>query len=150
MLERLYAYVVSAVLIGAVAYPFTWSSREDSFPLSTYPMFSSRLPTSEITSNYALGIDADGTRHHLEPSLVANEEVLQARAVLNHAVGRGPAESRKLCESISKRVASRDGLGDVAMIRIVTGRHDAVAYLTGEDRTGIERVHAVCGVRREP
>ena len=146
--ERFYAYVVSAVLIGAVAYPFAWQSREDSFPLSTYPMFSGRMATPEVSIPYALGIEANGKRHHLQPDLVANDEVLQARAVLERAVAGGSAEAGRLCSSIARRVAKRNSLRDVTMVRVVTGRHDAVAYLTGKDRTGAESVHAMCPVGR--
>lgn len=150
MTDRLYAYVVSAVLIGVVAYPFSWEPYEDSFPLSSYPMFSRRLPTPQVKISYALGIEPDGSRHHLEPELVANEEVLQARAVLSRAVGAGKGEASKLCSKIAGRVAGRGGLRDVTTVRVVTGTHDAVEFLTGGDRIGVEKVHATCPVRRTP
>lgn len=150
MAERLYAYVVSAVLIGAVAYPFAWKGYEDSFPLSAYPMFSRRLPTPELKVAYAIGLEDDGERHHLEPELIANDEVLQARAVISRAVGAGRGDAAKLCAHIAERVASRSGMRGVTSVRIVTGTHDAVEFLTGRDRVGSEKVHVACPVRREP
>jgi hypothetical protein len=143
---RLYGYALIVVILGATAYPLTWPRGRDSFPLSSYPMFSRLLPTAAMTVQYAIGVDAGGGRHHLAPELVANDEVLQARAVLAHAVGRGRAGVDTLCKHIAGRVARTSSLRHVIEVRIVTGSHDAVAYLTGRDRVGSERLHGRCSI----
>lgn len=136
-------------MLTAVAYPFTWPRHRDSFPISSYPMFSARLATPMVKLQYAVGTAPSGTRHHLAPELVANDEVLQARAVLARAVARGGKATRVLCERIAGRVAAAGGeLARVTEVRIVTGTHDAVDYLSGRDRVGLERVHGRCPVTR--
>jgi hypothetical protein len=148
MASRAYAYLVIAVVLAAVSYPFTWPLSRDSFPLSNYPMFSRRLPEPTVVVQYALGLEADGTRHHLPPRLVANEEVLQARVTLGRAVAQGEQATRSLCRSIAERVARQPDLDAVTEVRIVSGTHDAVAYLTGRDTRGKEDVYGRCRVPR--
>lgn len=149
---RLYAYVVSAAVIVAVTVPVSWHPfRGDSFPLSTYPMFSRPRPKPMLTANYALGIDADGTRHHLAPKYVANVEVLQARAIIDRTINsRDPKRRKELCQRIAARVVAHGGssLARVATVRIVRGTHDAVEYLTGRNTEGREVTHVQCEVKR--
>lgn len=145
---RIFGYLVFAIVVAAVAYPLTWPRGRDSFPLSSYPMFSRKLPTAEFSLQYAVGVTTDGKRHHLAPEFVANDEVLQARAVLRRAVRGGKRAVTRLCQRIARRVSVDADLRAVEHVRIVTGRHDAVAYLTGRDRVGKERVHGQCRVKR--
>jgi hypothetical protein len=140
---------VILVVVVATMVPISWPPGRDSFPLSSYPMFSRRLPTARMTAQYAVAVDAAGGRSPLAPELVANDEVLQARAVLAHAVRRGSGDIDALCRRIAGRVARTRALGHVIEVRIVTGEHDAVAYLTGRDRVGRERLHGRCPVSRE-
>lgn len=148
-MERLYAYAVSAVLIALALYPLSWPRGRDSFPLSPYPMFSANRKSAVMTLEYAVGLEPGGERHFIAPELVANDEVLQARAVLSRAVASGPGAAMTLCEHIASRVGS-DGaeLKEVREIRIVRGTHDAVKYLAEDDRSGTERVFASCRVEK--
>jgi hypothetical protein len=151
MASRLYAYLVSAAVLSAVVYPITWPLSRDSFPLSNYPMFSRPFPEPTVKIQYALGLEPDGTRHHLPPKLVANGEVLQARAVLARAVRQGPEATQELCQLAASRVArAGEEWAAVTEVQIVTGTHDAVAYLTGKDTRGRERTHGRCAVPTEP
>lgn len=145
---RIFGYLVFVALVAAVAYPVSWPRGRDSFPLSSYPMFSRKLPTAEFSLQYAVGVTGDGARRHLAPEFVANDEVLQARAVLGRAVRGGPKAVLRLCRRIAGRVVADSGLSDVLHVHIVTGRHDAVAYLTGRDRVGKEKLHGRCAVKR--
>jgi hypothetical protein len=152
-LARLGTYAALAALLAAMTWPVTWERGRDSFPLSPYPMFSRPLPTAEMTITYALGVETDatgGARHHLSPPLVGSSEVLQAGSILSRTVSRGPRAIRALCTQIAERVVRRGELGSVAEIRIVTGTYDAVAYLTGEDRSGREQIRGRCPVHRAP
>ena len=145
---RLYGYLTFAIVVVFTAWPVTWQTDRDSFPLSSYPMFSRKLPKPEFSLQYALGKTADGTRYHLAPELVANAEPLQASMVLARAVYGGAHQTRALCQQIARRVARAPNLADVVHVHIVTGRHDAVAYLTGRDKVGVEKVHGRCLVKR--
>lgn len=137
-------------MLAATLYPLAWNPRtEDSFPLSNFPMFSRGQASPVVVVRYAVALDADGGRRHVPPVLVANREVLQARAVILGAVARGKAATDALCRRIAGNVAGAGvGWADVVEVRIVTGRHDAVEYLTGRDTEGQEQILGRCEVRR--
>ncbi len=143
---RLYAYLVSIVVMGAVAWPLTWKRGEDSFPLSSYPMFARAREDATIEVQYAVGVTADGQRRSIEPALLGTREVLQARSMIATAVAQGASATKALCQRIAEAAATAGS--PLVEIRIVTGTHDAIAYLTGRDRAGAERIHGLCRVPR--
>jgi hypothetical protein len=144
--HRVAAVVVSVLLVGATLWPLLRSPYDDSFPLSTYPMFASRRPTLQ-TYSYALGETSTGKRRTLEPSVVGTNEVLQALTIIERAVAGRKGEVAELCDSIAARVAADEEFRDVVAIRIVTGTHDAVEYLA-RGRIGTEIERARCPVPR--
>lgn len=138
------AAALSVALIAATAYPVVREPYEDSFPLSTYPMFA-RPRKTQLTLDYALGVTAAGERRTLTPWLVGSAEVLQAQAVINRA--RSTKTLPALCATIAARVAADADYADVVAIRIVSGKHDAVEFLV-RDKVGPETQRARCEVPR--
>jgi len=128
----------SVALLALVAWPVVRDPRDDAFPLSTYPMFAEPRTTA-LTMDYALGETAAGERRTLSPRLVGTGEVMQAYARFERAVHTGQAAA--LCAEIAARLHATD----IAVVRIVTGQHDAVDYLV-RHRIGIERERARCQV----
>jgi hypothetical protein len=129
VVERWFAIVVSAVTLACVLLPLTWKAPRDSFPLSSYPMFARDRRSATLHAIYAVAVDADETRHWVPPALVANREVLQARAMLERASRGGRKSVQALCEAIAGRVAAAKGeLAGAVEIRILRGRHDSIAY----------------------
>jgi hypothetical protein len=126
--NRAYAVVVSLALIGATLWPVVRDPREDSFPLSTYPMFAWKRTTLQ-TYRYAVGETSTGQRRTLSPRVVGTAEVLQALRVLERSIAGGRGAALKLCEQIAARVAVDDELADIVAIRMVSGTHDAIDYL---------------------
>lgn len=118
---------------------------EDSFPLSTYPMFSRERPR-EMTMTHAVGLDAEGRAEPLPPRLSSgNREVLQSMVVLQQAVQSGRAGAQ--CEEIAARVTA--ARPEVTHVVIETISFDAVAYFEEDRREPEARdVHARCEVRR--
>jgi hypothetical protein len=145
-LARVAAGVVSVALLAATLEPLVRDPYDDGFPLSTYPMFATKRDTQQ-TFHYALGVTRDGKRRTLSPALIGSGEVLQALRVLEGAVGRGRDATRTLCETIAARVATDEDFTDVVAIRIVTGTHDAVDYLS-HAKIGVESELVHCEVRR--
>jgi hypothetical protein len=143
---RVAAGVVSLALIAATLEPLVRDPYDDGFPLSTYPMFATKRDTVQ-TFHYALGLTRDGKRRTLSPELIGSGEVLQAMRVLEHAVSGGKDAMRTLCNTIAKRVAADDEFTNVVTIRIVTGTHDAVRYLS-RDEVGTELDLVRCEVPR--
>jgi hypothetical protein len=143
---RVIGAVISVVLIGATLEPLLRDPFDDSFPLSTYPMFATKRPTIQ-TLRYVLGETSDGKRRTLSPSVLGSGEILQALRIVEHAVGGGRRDMATLCTQIAHRVAAEDDFSDVAAIRFVSGTHDAVEYLA-RDRIGPEKELFRCAVER--
>jgi hypothetical protein len=143
---RARAYAVSALVLGAVLYPLSWPNGRDSFPLSSYPMFARNRRSAQLHAVYAVALEQGGARHYVPPGLVANREVLQARAVLERAAAGGKQGAAALCRTLADRVRDADGgLGRAVTVRVVKASHDALRYFdTGE--LGKERVLAECPV----
>jgi hypothetical protein len=147
--ERVFAWVVSAAVLGAVLWPLRWGATRDSFPLSSYPMFARNRRSAVLGAVYAVASASDGERRYIPPDLVANREVLQARAVLDRAARGGKKGAMELCRELADRLAARGGasFAGATSVSIIRGRHDAALYFeTGA--LGSEKVLAVCPVER--
>ena len=135
--------VTAAVLVALVA-PVVFD--HDSFPLSTYPMYS-RSRGAESTLVTARGITSAGSSRELTPTLIGDSDdplVVAGRLRTALSVGRGDVR----CAEIAERVATRSEFADVVVIEIVSERHDTVAR-TLDQESLIERdVRATCQVER--
>ena len=129
MTSRAAAAVVSLALVGAVLAPLVRNPDDDGFPLSTYPMFAAPRP-AVLTLAYAQGATVAGALRPLAPSDLGTGEVMQAFATLQRAAAAGLQACAALCAAIAARVAADAGR-DIAEVRIVRGRHDAIALLGG-------------------
>ena len=142
----MFAAAASIALIGATLSPLLRDPWDDGFPLSTYPMFASKRPTT-LTFHYALGEGRAGERVILTPGLVGTGEVLQAMRVIDRAVSGGRPEMTKLCDAVAHRVAGESDFAHVAYVRIITGTHESLSYL-GEGKIGRELERLRCSVVR--
>ena len=128
--------LVSLAIVVAVAVPVLGSPFRDSFPLSTYPMFSVARP-QQATVNSAVGFDAAGDELTLRPlDIGGTREVIQAAATVSRAISRG--ESAALCEEVLAKVPK------AAVIEIVTETYDVVAYFDDNEEPLQRIVHARC------
>jgi hypothetical protein len=142
------ALAVSLLVLGTVLWPLTWVADRDSFPLSSYPMFAHNRRSAVLTAVYAVAMDARGERRYVPPEVVANREVLQARAVLDRAARGGKKGVAALCQEIAARIAAGQGaLSGAVEVQILRGRHDAGRYFdTGA--LGEEHILGRCQVTR--
>jgi hypothetical protein len=137
---RAWAYVVSVTALALVFSPVLRPSQRDSYPLSTYPMFSynrdreSALPT-------AVGVTFEGQVRRLSPELISGGyEPVRAFATVEASIDNG--DTAELCEEIAERtVKSRD---DLVAIEVVTEVHDVVAWFEGHKEPSQRIVHARC------
>jgi hypothetical protein len=127
-LARTSALMISALLIAATVWPALRDPPRDSFPLSTYPMFSSVRERPWI--DVVVGFDADGNQHRIGPELVANAEVMQAAQTISKAIKRKHA--RQLCEQIAARVSDSLAHLDVVRLEIQSRQFDPRAYFVSE------------------
>lgn len=149
--RAVFCYSLTALVIAAVLYPLSFDKREDSFPLSSYPMFARFHPKPTLNEYYLVAAsrgDAPEFRRSVPPELIANSEVLQAQATIRGAVRRGPRAMKALCAEVAARVARSPSFDRAGEVRLVKGTYDAIAYLTGTDTRGREVVRARCQVPR--
>jgi hypothetical protein len=146
--ERAFALVVGLALLSAVLSPALAEPGHDSFPLSSYPMFSRGRPDTGLVLVQALGVHEGGRRVPLPPRVSADTyEVLQSMAVLERAVREGPARTDALCRAIAER-ARAAGLEGVSAVELATSRFDVVDYFERERAPLAREVHARCEVPR--
>lgn len=149
---RAYAYGLSALALGAVLYPMLLDPQDpaqDSFPLSTYPMFSYDKPrTATVTS--AVAIAPDGAEEAVPPEFVATSETMQALRTIAKSVRAGRKDSRRLCKSIAAHVArsSSPAFARAEYVALITVTVDSIHYLAGDRRPLERRQHVRCPVPR--
>ncbi|MFV1990652.1 MAG: hypothetical protein ACC652_07915 [Acidimicrobiales bacterium] len=137
MREKRKAILVTLVASVAVLWPLTHGN--DSFPLSTYPMFSSSLGR---TTNIELvvGLDAEGNRVALGPQIIAGtDEVIQAGSYVRSEIRNGSAN--ELCAAALGRLGADS---DVVSVVVVTDRLDPIAWYAGDKEPQQTQVHATC------
>lgn len=142
------AYVALAAVVAAVLVPPLVPPAADSYPLSTYPMFSrDRGARSEVAT--LVGLDADGEQHRLSPTLIGGtDEPMLAVATAGRAARGSAADQARLCAQVAERVAGSDRT-DVVEVALQVEAHDPVAFLTGDHVAPLAvRVLATCAVPR--
>src|SRR5690606_18740626 len=107
---------LSLAILAPVVMPKGW----DSFPISSYPMFSRGDLGRRVTLGHALLVSADGARVPAPPSLVGTPEPMVAKNVVENAIARGAAA--ELCARIASRATG------AASVEIVTSTFDSRAY----------------------
>ena len=126
--ERAAALVISALLLAATVWPALRDPPRDSFPLSTYPMFSSLRERPWI--DVVVGFDAAGHEHPIPPKLVANAEVMQAAQTISKAIRR--KQARSLCEQVAARVGDSSAHEQVVRLEIQSRQFDPRTYFVSE------------------
>ncbi|MDA2957704.1 MAG: hypothetical protein O3B66_05690 [Actinomycetota bacterium] len=113
----------------------------DSYPLSTYPMFSSRRTAVEPVHT-AVVTAADGAVRRLSPTQISgNDEVIIAAQLVYDAIRRDGGEV--LCADIAVRLSDVETGSEV---EIVTERYDAIDWYEGRKSPISRVVHTSCRV----
>lgn len=145
--DQLWALAVSALLLGVTVWPAFRDPTADSFPHSTYPMFSYERADTLSVVTQVLAVLEDGRRVPLGPLLsTGNTEVLQSQATIVRAVRLGAETSERLCSEIAARVGRSAQTRDIVRIELATSRFRTLEYFSG-DRSPVGRmVHHACEV----
>ena len=146
-MRRAWAYGISVAALALVFSPVLRPSQRDSYPLSTYPMFSydrgreSALPT-------AVGVTGAGEIRRLSPALISGGyEPVRAFATVEASIANG--DTPELCREIAQRTA-RARAKDVVAIEVVTEVHDVIAWFEGQKEPSQRIVHARCALDMGP
>ena len=146
--ERAWAYLFGLGMCAAVLSPAFRAPTDDSFPLSTYPMFAYKRQKTRLFHVDAL--DRAGQRHRLAPELVANEEAMQAAQTVRKAVQAGPTRMTLLCERVAKRLTHDSTYAALVRVRVVEGLFDSLGYFVGDSEPEQLVVHHECAVPGRP
>jgi hypothetical protein len=132
---------VTAAVVGALVAPVVLD--RDSFPLSTYPMYS-RTRGDTLTLATAQAVDAAGEISRLTLDVIGDsDDPLIVAGELRDAIGDGRSAQR--CEEIAARAVDWSGLAPGTLgIEVVTERHDVVVRVGGGDSLLERTVHASC------
>ncbi len=101
-LRRLAPFIAAAVILS----PLLREPRDDTYPLSTYPMFATDRGAI-MSIDTAVTIDPTGGTDHLSPKQISGtDEIVSAAVVVSRAVRNGDAEL--LCIDIADRLDNPD------------------------------------------
>jgi hypothetical protein len=143
--ERRTRIVITAGFVGALVAPVLLD--RDSFPLSTYPMYS-RSRGDAVTFATAQAVDEAGRPSTLTLAVIGDsDDPLIVAGELRDAIRDGRAQQR--CEEIAARAVAWSGLPpETSTIEVVTERHDVVARVEGAASLLERTVHASCETER--
>lgn len=139
-MRRFVPYTVAVLAVCAVLLPALRTNAGDSYPLSSYPMFTADREREEPVAT-AVGLTPAGDVVRLSPEEIAGtDEVIHAAATVSRAVTRDRADD--LCREIVQRVA---GKSEVHEIEVRTETYDTIAWFrTGEPLS--VKIHARCRI----
>lgn len=133
---------MTALVAGALLLPVGLD--RDSYPLSTYPMYS-RVRADEVGIVTARGLDSAGARRELPmATIAATDDPLVAEALLRRDVRSGRDARDQLCAEIAGRVDDPT----IVAVEVVTEVHDVVAQASRSASLVRRTVHASCDVPR--
>jgi hypothetical protein len=134
---------LTGMLTAAVLSPLVRPRGWDSFPISSFPMFSRGDLGSVVSLGHAVLVTEGGSRTPAPPSLVGTPEPMVAKNLVESAIARGDAH--ELCSRIAAR--ARVEAKGAASVEIVRSTFDTRTYF--DDPSPRSRtVHAACQVPR--
>lgn len=153
MAARLRAWLIIVVTIMAVLSPLVPACRgrkNDSFPLSWYPMFAKVRPAHE-TPTYVLGRSAAGAREKIDVRWWTSGGFNQGRNMLTTTLKQGSEPTQAFCARLAQKVAEKESRRWKAIeeVAIVRGTYDRAQFFGEGDTTPIrEKTLHTCPVPR--
>lgn len=123
-LSKPFALFFSVAVLFAILLPVreNWKDKpKDRFPLSYFPMFSSKRD-SICTVNYFVGYDTMGNRYYIPHALVGSGGFNQVRRQVNKKVRSENVE--KITQKVAKKVAKCQEVPYCHLVRIALVRGD--------------------------
>lgn len=142
------AWAVTLALAVLVVSPLALPRGWDSFPISSYPMFSRGDLGTVVTVSHVLLVGAEGSggragpRRPAPPSMVGTPEVMVAKGIVEAAIASGRAAT--LCGRVAARARAEDT--EVRRVEVVTSTFDTRRYFAESTEPSARVVHASCRV----
>lgn len=120
-------------------------NEEDSFPLSTYPMFSA-YRAGRVTVPHVIGLTESGERVNLHYSHFGKGGLNHTRRQLSKALCKGHAVevAQTYADSLAKKPRKEER--GVVEVQVVRSRFIFDDYFSGDKTPQAESVHATCRV----
>lgn len=144
------AVLLSLAMIIAVLWPLQENWRDkprDNFPLSYYPMFSSKREAIE-TFYYLVGRDQQGTRYLIPYKYAGSGGLNQVRRQIRKIVQQDRAP--ELARSVARRLARNEKApwSNIVSVAVCRGRYSVDDYFHGRKDPVQEQVKASSPVTR--
>ena len=141
--------LVSLVATALLVTPAFRNPSEDSFPLSTFPMFSRPKPDPGLVVTQVLAVFPDGVRKPLPPEIATgNQEVIQTLRMIRDEVYGGRERAAAFCEDVAGRVRDATAPWSTATtIEIARSHFDSVAYFETGPEPVTRKTLKRCAVR---
>jgi len=144
------AVLLSLAMIIAVWWPMQENWRDkprDNFPLSYYPMFSSKRQEIE-TFYYLVGRDQQGARYLIPYKFAGSGGLNQVRRQIRKIVQQDRAPD--LARSVARRVARNEKApwSNIVTVAVCRGRYSVDDYFHGRKDPVQEQIKASCPVTR--
>lgn len=123
-------WLLTAALGAAILSPLVRDRSWDSFPISSFPMFSRADLGTRMWLGHVILVDREGRRRPAPPSVVGTPEPMVAKNLVENAIAKD--EARSFCERVATRAPA-----DVAKVEVVTSVFDTQRYFI--DPTPVER-----------
>lgn len=147
--ERVWSLLVASVIVGLMFWPIVGKRSRDSFPLSTYPMFTSDRARASVYRLLAVDESGDLSRAAaIEPRYVAGDEVLLAAMTIRRAARRGRPARMRLCREVARTLVGANAHLGATRIVLVKETHDSLAYFVDGPEAGERKVLAGCPIER--
>jgi hypothetical protein len=135
--------IAVGIMVVLLVLPVLGIPSRDSFPLSDYPMFSTRRGRT-VDVAHVLAVAGDGSTSVVPPARLGTDEVLTARAVIARAAA-DPEAALRLCEHVAASFVDDQ---EVVGLVVRVDRFDVLDYFT-DDRGPIEsREVGACPISR--
>ncbi len=142
--------IVSGVTAALLLTPAFRDPSEDSFPLSTFPMFSAAKRDPDLVITQVLAVAPDGTRRPLPPELATgNVEVIQALQMVRNEVYGGRERLTKFCSGVATRLRNApEPWRSTRTVEIARSHFDTVDYFETGPKPVTRKVLKTCPVER--
>ena len=136
--RRLYATTVGVLVVGALLWPVSGRQKRDSFPLSSYPMFTT--PRKQVAIYAVVGMrqapaDLDGAQA-IPLRFMVHNDVMQASVTVRRAARQGKVAQQHLCRQAAEAVARDRAFSHITTLSIVRDVYEPLAYFTDGRRLG--------------
>ncbi len=145
-LPALFSFFLIVLILSPIIE--NWRTKPtDSFPLSYYPMFTTKRGATE-TVTHLVGLDESGNRYLIPHRFAGTGGMNQVRKQISKSARN--ADAPQFCQTIAEKVALRSGerYGKIVKVLILSGEYNLNDYFAGAKNPVAEKIHIECPVQR--